>query len=685
MTLPAASSALPSASSLDAPGSTSSASAAMSSLSAAMASASKALSSESAIASGSGSNPPAFQYVGIALAVGSGLFIGSSFVLKKKGLLASQKLHGQKAGEGHAYLKSWMWWSGMILMILGEILNVVAYAVSSAVLVTPLGALSVVICAILSSIFLKEKLTLFGKLGAALCIVGSTVIAINAPSSHQAGDIKSFMHLFIAPGFLSWMGVCIVGSLILIFWATPRYGKKQMLIPITICSLIGGLSVSTISGIGSAVILTIRGSMQLTHWFFYVLLVFVIVTLLIEINYLNKALELFNTAMVTPTYYVIFTFCTLVTSIVLYQGLDADAIAIVTIVLGFLTICAGISLLQLSKIDPEDLTNKDGTPLDRETTLLIRASRSMVSRHGGEKGSQFGTQGLDDPGVDAVRGGMGVVGSLIRARSARKLHASADAYADEDGMLNTSSRRDLERYELHDAPVRRGTNQAPGHYTMPALGMPAKRDTAISFAEGSENPHGHHAGDAPLRSVSRASNISNSTSNAPQRSIYKTEPASFLSPLSPRAGSTPVRGDSIEEVNENEKPASPSIRSVGGPRPLPDSLRQQGSLSRSTAAPDLRTMWDAPMPGLTPSEKSIAELSLDATQDSAGGISSSPSSTRERTDKVFPGATSGSFRARNKEAVEGEEEEELLNPRGKVEDSDDEEERRKGRLARKHF
>lgn len=118
MTSAAASSpVLPSNSSLDAAGTTSSASAAMSSLSSAMASASKALTSEKAIASGSGTNPPAFQYVGIALAVGSGLFIGSSFVLKKKGLLASQKQHGQKAGEGHAYLKSWMWWSGMILMV----------------------------------------------------------------------------------------------------------------------------------------------------------------------------------------------------------------------------------------------------------------------------------------------------------------------------------------------------------------------------------------------------------------------------------------------------------------------------------------------------------------------------------------------------------------------------------------
>lgn len=53
--------------------------------------------------------------VGILLAVGSGLFIGSSFVFKKKGLLSAQKKSGSQIGEGHSYLKSPLWWTGMSL------------------------------------------------------------------------------------------------------------------------------------------------------------------------------------------------------------------------------------------------------------------------------------------------------------------------------------------------------------------------------------------------------------------------------------------------------------------------------------------------------------------------------------------------------------------------------------------
>lgn len=126
--------------------------------------------------------------------------------------------------------------------------------------------------------------------GAAVSIQTRVVNLFNSPGSAP---------IFLTNYLLS-PTVCIAASLALVFFVAPRYGKKYMLVYITICSLIGGLSVSTISGVGSAFILTIQGENQFKHWFLYFLLAFVTVTLLTEIVYLNKALELFNTAMVTP-------------------------------------------------------------------------------------------------------------------------------------------------------------------------------------------------------------------------------------------------------------------------------------------------------------------------------------------------------------------------------------------------
>ena len=88
--------------------------------------------------------PPIYKVVGICLAVASGLFIGVSFVIKKIGLLKANEKYQEVAGEGYGYLKNAWWWTGMTLMIIGEICNFVAYAFTDAILVTPLGALSVV-------------------------------------------------------------------------------------------------------------------------------------------------------------------------------------------------------------------------------------------------------------------------------------------------------------------------------------------------------------------------------------------------------------------------------------------------------------------------------------------------------------------------------------------------------------
>lgn len=312
--------------------------------------------------------PPVYKVIGISLAIGSGLFIGTSFVLKKIGLLKANEKYHEAAGEGYGYLKNAFWWSGMILMILGEVLNFVAYAFTDAILVTPLGALSVVICTIGSAIFLKERLSMVGKVACFLCIIGSVVIVMNAPEESSVANIQEMQHYVIQPGFLSYAGVICVGAAVTAFFVAPKYGKKNMLVYISICSWVGGLSVVATQGLGSAIVAAIGGEQQFNQWFLYVLFVFVICTLLTEIIYLNvsserpafsqvafadissqKALNIFNAAMVTPTYYVYFTSTTIITSAVLFQGFKGTATSIATVVMGFLVICSGVVLLQLSK------------------------------------------------------------------------------------------------------------------------------------------------------------------------------------------------------------------------------------------------------------------------------------------------------------------------------------------------
>ncbi|CEP10465.1 hypothetical protein [Parasitella parasitica] len=316
-----------------------------------------------------------YKGIGVSLAVASGIFIGSSFVFKKKGLLQSIEKSGGVAGEGYTYLKSAMWWTGMILMIVGELCNFIAYAFTQAILVTPLGALSVVISAVLSSIFLKERLSFQGKIGCLQCILGAIVIVLHAPEQSSAdATIEAFKHLVLSVGmcFLVYGSIAVVVSLVLIFYCGPRWGKKNMLVYISVCSLIGSISVVFTQGLGSAIVHSITQENQFTNWFIYLVLGIVVVTLVVEIVYLNKALNLFNTALVTPTYYVIFTTMTIVSSIVLYRGFDASPVDVATCVLGFLSICSGVALLHNSKSQPSKSLGDINKSNDDDEKILLQ-------------------------------------------------------------------------------------------------------------------------------------------------------------------------------------------------------------------------------------------------------------------------------------------------------------------------
>jgi magnesium transporter len=215
-------------------------------------------------------------------------------VLKKVGLLKANEKYNEVAGEGYGYLKNFHWWGGMGLMILGEICNFAAYAFTDAILVTALGALSVVITTILSAIFLKERLSMVGKVSCFLCIVGSVVIVLNAPSESAVATIEDMQKFVVTPGFLSYAGVIIVGCIAVVIWVVPRYGSKNMFPYISICSWIGALSVVATQGLGAAIVAQAGGKPQFNQWFLYVVLVFVIVTLLIEIVYLNVGILFSN-------------------------------------------------------------------------------------------------------------------------------------------------------------------------------------------------------------------------------------------------------------------------------------------------------------------------------------------------------------------------------------------------------
>nr|CAD1824601.1 unnamed protein product [Ananas comosus var. bracteatus] len=327
---------------------------------------------------------------GLVLALSSSVFIGASFIVKKKGLqrpgrrvpsdyaivkisitfdvticmldlalgMTSQLEKAEGIG-GYSYLYEPLWWAGMITMIVGEIANFAAYAFAPAILVTPLGALSIIISAALAYVILREKLHILA------CLVVFFVLWIDHDCS--ACSTRAFSSLYSnCTGCSVYTYISLCTSL----WQT------YIMVYIGICSLIGSLTVMSVKALGMALKLTFSGVNQLVYpqtWAFTLIVAACVIT---QINYLNKALDTFNTAVVSPIYYVMFTSLTILASVIMFKttGLDGqNPTQIVTEMCGFVTILSGTFLLHKTKdmvdglplpVRLENHADEDGFPLE---------------------------------------------------------------------------------------------------------------------------------------------------------------------------------------------------------------------------------------------------------------------------------------------------------------------------------
>ena len=187
---------------------------------------------------------------------------------------------------------------------------------------------------------------------------------------------------------------------------------------------------------------------------------------------------------------------------VLFKGLDAPVKQIITLVMGFLVICIGITILQLSKVDPTEFKG-----LDRKSTILLQASRARTGGFGED--SEKGLASVEDPGVDSIRGSFGAVGSIIRARTARKMsmRSGLGRSAGSELRARTSQGHNpnvdstdvspripadpqsahfggLVRHQLYDPPVSSSTSTLDPPEPLTRIeGSPSKRVQTIKFGD----------------------------------------------------------------------------------------------------------------------------------------------------------------------------------------------------------
>ncbi|XP_057696341.1 magnesium transporter NIPA1 isoform X2 [Corythoichthys intestinalis] len=263
--------------------------------------------------------------VGIAIAVVSSFINGSTFVLQKKGILRSRER-----------------------VVVGQIGNFLAYNAAPAVIVTPLGAFGVLFGAVLASHLLEERLNIMGKLGCVATCCGCAVLVLHAPASEGVTSASQLEARMADPVFVTYAVLVLLTLAVLMGRTFRSYRSPSMGAYVAICSLLGSFTVPCSKALGLAAWDVLSGGPTL--FLFLGLLVTLGTSVLLQLFYINKALEAFGSHIFEAVYYAAFTSAALVSSALLFREWTvltaADWLAAIC---GLVTVCVGVALLQISQ------------------------------------------------------------------------------------------------------------------------------------------------------------------------------------------------------------------------------------------------------------------------------------------------------------------------------------------------
>ena len=226
----------------------------------------------------------------------------------------SEKL--QPSTDKKTYLRSPYWWGGIILMTIGEAGNFLAYGFAPASIVSPLGVVALVSNCIIAPCLLKERFRQRDFWGVMIAIAGAVTIVLSAEHSENKLGPDDVWAAITRWEFELYLGITI-GLIIALMWASGKYGEKTILIDLGLVGLFGGYTALSTKGVASLLSDTLWRT--LTFPVTYLLIFILVGTALMQIRYINRALQRFDSTQVIPVQFVLFTLSVIVGSAILFR------------------------------------------------------------------------------------------------------------------------------------------------------------------------------------------------------------------------------------------------------------------------------------------------------------------------------------------------------------------------------
>ncbi|KAI1324297.1 DUF803-domain-containing protein [Xylariaceae sp. FL0255] len=224
---------------------------------------------------------------------------------------------GPKAAS--TYLKSPAWWLGQVLMTVGECGNFLAYGFAPASIVSPLGVVALISNCVIAPLFFGERFRKRDFWGVVIAVAGAITVVLSAKGEETKLDPHDVWDAITTMAFEIYMGVTAF-LIIVLLWASPRYGHRTILIDLGLVGLFGGYTALTTKGVSSMLSSTFLKAFAtpVTYGLVFVL----VVTAVMQVRHVNKALQNFDSTQVIPIQFVLFTLSVIIGSAVLYRDFE---------------------------------------------------------------------------------------------------------------------------------------------------------------------------------------------------------------------------------------------------------------------------------------------------------------------------------------------------------------------------
>ncbi|KAG5733984.1 NIPA-like protein 2 [Termitomyces sp. T112] len=288
-------------------------------------------------------------------------------------------------GNETAYLRSKLWWSGFFLMNIGETGNFISYAWAPASVVAPLGTFALMANCFFAPLLLGERFRKRDLVGIVIAIIGAVTVVLATNASNTPLDPDVLLEAISQTPFIIYSCIYLVGAVILGALSHSGVGRQWVFVDVGLCALFGGFTVLSTKAIST--LLTLEWITMFSKWITYPILVVLIVTGVGQIRYLNRALMRFDSKVVIPVQFVLFTLSAIIGSAILYGDFRrAKFHEIVTFLYGCAATFLGVFIIAWAPsselADPENGPHSDFVSVvsSGNSPRLERSRATLVMR-----------------------------------------------------------------------------------------------------------------------------------------------------------------------------------------------------------------------------------------------------------------------------------------------------------------